>query len=73
MKNDASRGKKARLLLSRRQFVAGAVAAAVAPSIIPASALGKDNQLAPSERITIGMLGVGNRGTSSWQAMRPKQ
>ncbi len=59
------------LLLSRRRFVVGAMAAAAAPGIIPASALGLDNQLAPSERITIGMLGMGNRGTDSWNSMKP--
>ena len=59
------------LLLSRRQFVAGTMAAVVAPGIIPSSALGLDDQLAPSERITIGMLGMGNRGTDSWNSMKP--
>ncbi len=71
MKNDNLAVQKPEPVLSRRQFVAGAVAAAVAPAIIPASAFGLDNQLAPSERITIGMLGMGNRGTGSWYAMRP--
>jgi predicted dehydrogenase len=33
--------------------------------------LGKDGQLAASQRITIGMLGVGNRGSHSLVAMRP--
>jgi predicted dehydrogenase len=59
------------MLLSRRQFVAGAAVAAVAPAIIPASALGLGNELPPSERITIGMLGMGNRGTDSWNSMKP--
>ncbi len=71
MKSDTSGKNRTGILLSRRQFVAGALAAAAAPAIIPASALGLDNQLAPSERITIGMLGMGNRGTDSWRAMRP--
>jgi predicted dehydrogenase len=56
---------------SRRRFLAGALAAIAGPHIVPASALGRDNQLPPSERITIGMLGVGNRGSSSLRAMRP--
>ena len=56
---------------SRRRFVAGALAAAASPRLIPASALGKDGQMAPSERITIAMFGVGNRGTSSLGSMRP--
>ncbi|MDY0169201.1 MAG: Gfo/Idh/MocA family oxidoreductase [Thermoguttaceae bacterium] len=57
--------------LSRRHFVAGILAAAAGPQLIPASALGKDGQMPPSERITIAMFGVGNRGTSSLGAMRP--
>ncbi len=51
---------------SRRQFLrrgAGALGAAVAfPSIIPASALGRGRFTAPSERITMGFIGVGGQG-----------
>ena len=57
--------------VSRRGFLAGAMAAVAAPQILPASALGLEGQLAPSERITIGMLGMGNRGTDSWNSMKP--
>jgi predicted dehydrogenase len=71
MKNDTSGKNKTAIFLSRRQFVAGALAAAAAPRIIPASALGLNDQLAPSERIAIGMLGMGNRGTDSWNSMKP--
>ena len=46
-------------------------AAMAAPWIVPASALGRGGQLPPSERITIGMLGVGNRGSHSLRAMQP--
>ncbi len=56
---------------SRRRFLAGTLAAVASPRIIPGSALGKDNQMPPSDRITIGMFGVGNRGSSSLRAMRP--
>jgi len=56
---------------SRRRFLAGTLATAAAPLVVPAAALGKDGQTAASERITIGMLGMGNRGTSSFAAMRP--
>jgi hypothetical protein len=72
MKNISGSQQKNGILLSRRQFVAGVAAASVvAPAIIPASALGLGNELPPSERITIGMLGMGNRGTGSWHAMQP--
>ncbi len=56
---------------SRRRFLASAATALAAPWIVPASALGRDGQLPPSERITIGMLGVGNRGSHSLRAMQP--
>jgi predicted dehydrogenase len=35
----------------------------MAPQIIPSSALGLDGAVAPSERIVIGGIGIGNRGT----------
>lgn len=57
--------------LTRRGFLAGAAAAMAVPCIVPASALGRNGALPPSERITIGMLGVGNRGRSSLELMRP--
>lgn len=56
---------------SRRRFLLGTVAAAAGPWIVPSAVLGRDGQLPPSERITIGMLGVGNRGSDSLRAMRP--
>ena len=56
---------------SRRRFLVGTAAALTTPWIVPASALGRNGHLPPSERITIGMLGVGNRGSSSLRAMQP--
>jgi predicted dehydrogenase len=58
--------------ISRRRFLKGTAAGVMAsPLIVSASALGKEGQLPPSERITIGIFGVGNRGSGSIQAMRP--
>lgn len=55
-----------RTTLTRRQFLgrsAGILGAAVvAPAIIPASALGRNGLIAPSERITMGFIGVGTQG-----------
>ncbi len=48
----------------RRTFLknmAGVLGAAAFPNIIPASALGRDNTTAPSERITLATIGHGNR------------
>ena len=51
---------------SRREFIqcaAGAtIAAAVFPSIVPASALGMDGAVAPSRRLTVGVIGCGPQG-----------
>ena len=57
-RNASSRG------LSRRQFLrtAGALGAVAAPTLIPASALGKCGAVAPSERIVMGGIGIGGRG-----------
>ncbi|HUY31298.1 MAG TPA: Gfo/Idh/MocA family oxidoreductase [Pirellulales bacterium] len=38
-------------------------ATVMAPQIIPSSALGLDGAVAPSERIVVGGIGIGNRGT----------
>jgi predicted dehydrogenase len=48
--------------VTRRDFLKGAAVAAVAPAIIPATALGREGRPAPSERIVMGGMGVGNRG-----------
>src|SRR6186713_3128441 len=57
--------KKA-LPLHRRRFLKTALsagAAVMAPTIIPSSALGRDGAVAPSERIVLGGIGIGSRGT----------
>lgn len=50
---------------NRRTFLKGSFCAASAcamPSLIPASALGRDGHVAPSERIVMGAIGIGKRG-----------
>ncbi len=54
--------------ISRRHFIALASAAAVAPTIIPASALGKDKRPSPSNRITMGVVGWGMMGPGNTAA-----
>ena len=53
---------------NRRQFLrramGGAVGAIALPYIVPSSAMGKAGTVAPSNRITIGCVGVGWMGTS---------
>jgi hypothetical protein len=52
--------------LSRRSFLrqttAAMAAACASPCLIPASALGHSGVMAPSERITMGFIGVGTQG-----------
>jgi hypothetical protein len=53
--------------ISRRRFLrqnlAAAGAAVMVPTFIPASALGRNGAVAPSERITMGFIGLGHQGT----------
>lgn len=46
-----------------RKMAVGAGAAITLPYIIPASALGKDGAVAPSDRIVMGLIGSGSQGT----------
>ena len=54
--------------VSRRQFLCLTGAALAFPSIIPSSALGRAGQLAPSGRITLGVVGCGGMGTGNTDA-----
>ena len=49
--------------MQRRNLMKGLAAAIVVPTIIPSSALGKGNTPPPSERVTLGHIGVGGRGS----------
>ena len=53
---------------SRRQFLKTAAAALAMPTIIPASALGKNGTVAPSNRIVLGGIGLGPRGREDLKA-----
>jgi hypothetical protein len=59
--------QRAATKLGRRRFVkhslAAMGAAGLAPTIIPSSAMGRDGAVAPSERVIVGGIGIGNRGT----------
>ncbi|MEI6646037.1 MAG: Gfo/Idh/MocA family oxidoreductase [bacterium] len=60
---------KTQMYVSRRHFMGGVITAASAPMIIPASALGLDGKTAPSNRIALGSIGVGSRGSSNTKSM----
>lgn len=61
--------------LTRRQFMrrtllaGGAIAA---PMIVPASVLGRGGAVAPSERIVVGGIGIGGRGSHDLNWMLPE-
>ncbi len=48
--------------ISRRHFLATAGAALAVPTLIPASALGREGSTAPSERVVMGVAGWGMQG-----------
>jgi predicted dehydrogenase len=54
--------------ITRRRFLAAAGAAIAAPTLIPASALGTADKPAPSDRITIGVVGWGMMGPGNTEA-----
>ena len=56
--------------MNRRQFLdqAARAAAIVVPAMIPASALGRSGRVAPSERVVMGSIGVGNMGFGDMNA-----
>jgi predicted dehydrogenase len=66
MSNSLKAGEKAQAP-GRRTFLketlAGAACVLGFPTIIPSSALGADGATAPSDRITLGCIGVGRQGT----------
>ena len=66
-----SHGERTAGRLTRRRFLAGTAVAAASPWLVPGSALGKDGATPAGDRITIGVLGVGNRGNSSIDALYP--
>ncbi len=57
--------------VSRRRFLATAAGWTATPLILPGSTFGREGTLPPSERITIGVIGVGVRGSYSINAMIP--
>ena len=59
--------------LSRRHFLKGTAALAAVPSIVPSSVFGRDGKVPPSERIILGGIGIGNRGSHDLRWMLPEK
>ena len=68
--NRTSKSVTRRTFLKRAGVVAGTVVAA--PYLIPARALGRDGAVAPSERIVMGGIGIGHRGTYDLSCFLPE-
>src|SRR5215472_2391334 len=69
-------GEASGLALNRRQFLKRAAMTtglAVAPTLIPGSALGLNGAVPPSQRIVMGGLGIGGRGTGDLNWMLPEK
>ncbi|MDG2166992.1 MAG: Gfo/Idh/MocA family oxidoreductase [Opitutales bacterium] len=49
---------------SRRAFLKATLVAGIAPQIIPSHVLGLNSKISPSNKITLGVLGAGARGTA---------
>ena len=61
---------------SRRDFLLGTAAATAAASlgtVLPSRVLGRDGHTAPSEKITLGVIGIGPRCTYDLKAMLPME
>ena len=59
--------------LTRRGFLRRTAALVAAPAIVPATALGLGGSVPPSERIILGGIGIGNRGSHDLQWMLPEK
>jgi hypothetical protein len=58
--------------LSRRAFL-GHTAALALPALVPASVFGRDGAVPPSERIVLGGIGIGTRGSYVLRWMLPER
>ncbi|HPD46510.1 MAG TPA: Gfo/Idh/MocA family oxidoreductase [Anaerohalosphaeraceae bacterium] len=58
--------------LTRRVFLRRTAAAVAAPLFVRGSALGRDGRVPASERIIVGGIGIGNRGTHDLRWMLPE-
>ncbi len=66
------RGGGASGRLTRRRLLVGAAAALASPYVVPASVRGAGGVASPSERIGIGSIGTGGRGTSHVKSLRQR-
>lgn len=56
-------------VLTRRRFLSGAASALAMPALIPARALGRNGAVAPSNRLGLAVVGLGDRGNYHLNAL----
>lgn len=56
-------------VVTRRRFLSGAASALALPTLIPARALGRDGAVAPSNRLGLAVIGLGDRGNYHLSAL----
>lgn len=59
--------------MNRRRFLKRVAVVAAAPWVVPARVLGRGGTVAPSERIVVGGIGIGGRGTHDLNWMLTEQ
>jgi len=64
---------KRKVNLTRRGFLRRTAALVAVPAIVPATALGLGGSVPPSERIILGGIGIGNRGSHDLRWMLPEK
>ncbi len=56
--------------ITRRRWLAAAAGGRTLPTLIPSAALGLDGTVAPSSRVVLGCIGVGNQGMGNLRTFR---
>ncbi len=69
MPNNGKTSKQHPSKISRRAFVGTSAAAAAAFSIVPRSVLGQAGENAPSQKINLAFIGVGDKGMGNLQSL----
>ncbi len=58
---------------SRRNFLKAAALTVASPLVVPSTVFGDETKAAPSERVTVGHIGVGNQGGNLFRHTQPQK
>src|SRR5262245_8658382 len=64
---------KKKTTVTRRRFLGAAAGAIAAPLVVPSSILGLRGAVPPSEKLVMGVIGVGGMGTHNLKAFMGKK